>query len=192
MIHRDPCPTLAPYWRKLSAMIRFFLLAVLAASFLSAQQKPAETPPPTPPPSAPPAVVPPAADLGPEAIVQKLFDSMAARDALAAKDLFVPDAGLFSLGTNGKANRMPLIDFLNVLGSGKAEWKERIWNSTVLVHGPIAVVWAPYDFHLSGNFTHCGYDSISLLKTAAGWKITYISDTRETEGCVNPLGPPAR
>ena len=117
---------------------------------------------------------------------------MAARDALAAKDLFVPDAGLFSFGTKGKANRMPLIDFLNAVGSGKAEWKERIWNATVLVHGPIAVVWAPYDFHLKGDFTHCGYDSISLLKTSAGWKITYISDTRETEGCVNPLGPPTR
>jgi len=116
---------------------------------------------------------------------------MAARDALAAKALFVPEAGLFSLGTNGKPNKMPLEDFLNVLGSGRAEWKERIWNATVLVHGPIAVVWAPYDFHLSGSFTHCGYDSISLLKTVVGWKITYISDTRETEGCLNPLGPPA-
>jgi putative lumazine-binding protein len=169
-------------------MTRFFLLALLAASLSPAQQKPAETPPP----AAAPAVVPPADDLGPEAIVQKLFDSMAARDALAAKDLFVPDADLFSLGAKGQASRMPLIDFLKVLGSGKAEWRERIWNATVLVHGPIAVVWAPYDFHLKGDFTHCGYDSISLLKTAAGWKITYISDTRETEGCVNPLGPPTR
>jgi hypothetical protein len=168
-------------------MTRFLLYALIAASLVCAQQKPAETPAPTPPAAA----APPPADLGPEAIVQKLFDAMAARDALAAKDLFVPDAGLFSLGTNGKASRMPLIDFLNVLGSGKAEWKERIWNATVLVHGPIAVVWAPYDFHLKGDFTHCGYDSISLLKTAAGWRITYISDTRETEGCVNPLGPPA-
>jgi hypothetical protein len=170
-------------YRKLAAMTRLPLFALAAASLLCAQQKPADTPAPAPAADT---------DATPEAVVQKLFDAMAARDALAAKSLFVPDAGLFSLGTNGKANRMPLIDFLNVLGSGKAEWKERIWNANVLVHGAIAVVWAPYDFHLSGNFTHCGYDSISLLKTAAGWKITYISDTRETEGCVNPIGPPAR
>jgi len=176
-------------------MTRFLVFALMAASLLCAQQRPAETPAAAPPAVVPPAVVPPAAvappaDAGPEAIVQKLFDSMAARDALAAKDLFVPDADLVSLGAKGQANRMPLLDFLKVLGSGKAEWKERIWNATVLVHGPIAVVWAPYDFHLKGDFTHCGYDSISLLKTAAGWKITYISDTRETDGCVNPLGPP--
>ena len=178
-------------------MNRFLLTALAAASLLRAQQNPPQSPPIASPATPAAPVVPatsaaPVPDLGPEAIVQKLFDSMAARDALAAKELFVPDAGLFSLGTTGKASRMPLIDFLNAVGSGKAEWKERIWNPTVLVHGPIAVVWAPYDFHLSGNFTHCGYDSISLLKTAAGWKITYISDTRETEGCVNPLGPPAR
>jgi hypothetical protein len=160
-----------------------FLLAVLASAVvLCAQQKPADTPP------APPAA--PAAELGPDAIVQKLFDAMAARDALAAKELFVPDAGLYSLGANGKANKLPLLDFLNAIGSGKAEWRERIWNANVLVHGAIAVVWAPYDFHNNGSFSHCGYDSFSLLKTAAGWKITYISDTRETEGCVNPLGPP--
>jgi hypothetical protein len=175
-------------------MIRFSVFALMAASLLAAQQKPAETPAAAPPPAVPPApaVAPPAIEASPEAVVQKLFDAMAARDALAAKDLFVPDADLVSLGAKGQANRMPLIDFLKVLGSGKAEWKERIWNATVLVHGPIAVVWAPYDFHLKGDFTHCGYDSISLLKTGAGWKITYISDTRETEGCVNPLGPPTR
>jgi hypothetical protein len=164
-------------------MTRCLLFALIAASLLCAQQKPADAPAPA---------VPPGADAGPEAVVQKLFDAMAARDALAAKEVFVPDAALYSLGTGGKANRMPLIDFLNALGSGKAEWKERIWEPTVLVHESIAVVWAPYDFHLKGDFTHCGYDSISLLKTAAGWKITYISDTRQTEGCLNPLGPPAR
>ena len=152
------------------------LAAALATSFLYAGQKPADTPA--------------AGDPGPTAAVQALFDAMAARNPDAARAAFVPDAALYSLGANGKPSRMSLDDFLKVLGSGNVEWKERIWDMTVLVHAPIAVVWAPYDFHLGGNFTHCGYDSISLLKTAAGWKITYISDTRETNGCTNPLGPP--
>ena len=72
----------------------------------------------------------------------------------------------------------------------KTEWKERIWDANVLVHGAIAVVLAPYHIHNNGAIIHCGYDSFSLLKTAAGWKITYISDTRETQGCSNALGPP--
>jgi hypothetical protein len=167
-------------------MSRFFL-AALTVVVLCAQDKPA-----TDKPAAKPAPAASTADLKPEAVVQKLFDAMAARDALAAKDLFVPDAALFSVSPTGKASKMPLLDFLNAIGSGKAQWLERIWDSSVLVHGAIAVVWAPYDFHNNGAFSHCGYDSISLLKTNAGWKISYISDTRETEGCVNPLGPPTR
>jgi hypothetical protein len=163
-------------------MSRFLLASLLVATLLHAQEKPAAPVP------APPAA--PAPEVGPDAVVQQLFDAMAARDALAAQALFVPDAGLFSLSANGKAVKMPLMDFLNAIGSGKAVWKERIWSANVLVHGAIAVVWAPYDFHNNGAFSHCGYDSISLLKTVAGWKISYISDTRETEGCVNPLGPP--
>ena len=156
-----------------------FSLALLAVSLFA--QKPAD-----PPKAAPPAV----ATAGPKEVVQQLFDAMAARDALAAKELFTPDAAIFSLGTNGKAIKMPLLDFLNAIGSGKAVWKERMWDELVQVHGAIAIVWGPYDFHNNGAFSHCGYDSFSLLKTSAGWKITYISDTRETEGCVNPLGPP--
>jgi hypothetical protein len=171
-------------------MSRILAGALAMVSVLHAgQQKPADVP--APPPAAPasaPAAHP--VEEGPEAVVQKLFDAMAARDALAAKELFLPDAGLFSMSANGKANKLPLLDFLDAIGSGKAVWKERIWDVNVLVHGAIAVVWAPYDFHNNGAFSHCGYDSFSLLKTAAGWKISYISDTRETEGCVNPLGPP--
>ncbi len=81
-------------------------------------------------------------------------------------------------------------EFIDLLASTKNVWLERIWNPTVLVHGPIAVVWAEYDFHLNGNLSHCGVDSISLLKTSAGWKISSISDTNETSGCASPLGPP--
>ena len=160
-------------------MGRFFVTVVALASLLHATQKPAE-----------PVKAADATEVGPKEVVQQLFAAMAARDALAAKELFMPEAGLFSVAANGKSNKMPLRDFLNAIGSGKAVWKERMWNEDVQVHGVIAIVWGPYDFHNNGAFSHCGYDSFSLLKTAAGWKISYISDTRETEGCVNPLGPP--
>lgn len=157
-------------------MSRFFLALFVIASVALCGQAPGDKPAPSP--------------AGPEEIVQQLFDAMAARDALAAKALFVPDAALFSLGANGRAVKMPLEDFLNAIGSGKTVWRERIWDATVKVHGAIAIVWAPYDFHNNDAFSHCGYDSFSLIKTSVGWKISYVSDTRETEGCQNPLGPP--
>ena len=167
--------------------MRLLLAALLVATMMSAgQEKPAEHAAPAPAPPAAPSA------LSPREVVEKLFEAMAARDAVAAKDLFAADAVLFSLSKTGKAIKMPLEDFLNAIGSGKAVWKERVWDVEVREHGYIATVWAAYDFHNNRIFSHCGQDSFSLMRTAAGWKITYISDTRETEGCVNPLGPVGR
>jgi hypothetical protein len=149
----------------------FLLLFLLVGGLLRAQDSPS--------------------DKGPQLVVQQLFDAMASHNGDAARNLFTPDAALFSLGKDGKSARMTSDQFAGLLGSTKNVWLERIWNPTVLIHGPIAIVWAEYDFHLNGKLTHCGVDSFSLLKTADGWKINSISDTRETDNCTSPLGPPA-
>ncbi len=127
---------------------------------------------------------------GPQAVVQQLFEAIAAHNVDTVRSLFTPNAVLLSIKDDGTPARMRYEDFADLLASAKNVWLERIWNPTVLVHGPIAVVWAEYDFHLNGNLTHCGVDSVSLLKTSTGWKISSISDTRETSGCTSPLGPP--
>jgi hypothetical protein len=136
------------------------------------------------------AQAPPTTDSGPQAVVQQLFDAIAAQKVDTVRSLFTPNAVLLSVKDDGTPASMPYQDFANLLASSKNIWLERIWNPTVLVHGPIAVVWAEYDFHLNGALSHCGVDSVSLLKTSSGWKISSISDTRETSGCTSPLGPP--
>ena len=51
---------------------------------------------------------------------------------------------------------------------------------------------APYDFHRDGEFSHCGVDAFTLVRTESGWKISGGVYTVETEGCApSPLGPPA-
>ena len=136
------------------------------------------------------AQAPSATDPGPQAIVQQLFEAIAAQKIDTVRSLFAPNAVLLSVKDDGTPASMRYQDFADLLATSKNVWLERIWNPTVLVHGPIAVVWAEYDFHLNGKLSHCGVDSISLLKTSAGWKISSISDTRETAGCTSPLGPP--
>ncbi len=132
-------------------------------------------------------------DQSPTAAVQRLFDAMSAHDANAGSALFTQDAMLFSVRPDGTAVATPHEKWLERLGASRDAWLERIWNPKVLEHGSIAVVWAEYDFHLNGKFSHCGIDSFSLLKTAAGWKIAAVSDTRETSGCSpSPLGPPGK
>ena len=122
--------------------------------------------------------------------VQSLFDAMPKHDGNTARTLFLPQAMLYSMRSDGTADGMASEKFVDRLSSAKGAWLERIWNAKTLEHGPAAQVWAEYDFHLDGKFSHCGIDSFSLLKTAAGWKIASITDTRETTGCApSPLGP---
>jgi hypothetical protein len=136
------------------------------------------------------AQAPPTADSGPQAVVQQLFEAIAAQKTDTVRSLFTRNAVLLSVKDDGTPASMRSEDFAALLASSKNVWLERIWNPTVLIHGPIAVVWAQYDFHLNGALSHCGVDSVSLLKTSSGWKISSISDTRETSNCASPLGPP--
>src|ERR1700760_4220580 len=90
---------------------------------------------------------------------QRLFDDMATHNAADAKTLFTPEAMLFSLHPDGTSAATPYEKFVERMGASKDTWLERIWNPKVLEHGEIAIVWAEYDFHRNGQFSHCGVDS---------------------------------
>ncbi len=128
------------------------------------------------------------------ATVQHLFDAMAARDTLAARAVLLPEGRFFSIRDTDDGPRVGSSthrEFLDQLTTPGADWLERLWNPTVLVHGRMAVVWAEYDFHRDGAFSHCGVDAFSLFKTADGWKIAGTTYTVEPTGCSeSPLGPP--
>jgi steroid delta-isomerase-like uncharacterized protein len=64
------------------------------------------------------------------------------------------------------------------------EYIER-WTEepTVLIRGPIAVVWGEYEFWIDGEFSHCGVDSADLVKIDGEWKIANFMWTVEKENC---------
>ena len=51
---------------------------------------------------------------------------------------------------------------------------------TVLVDGDMAQVWGPYYFEVEGALSHCGVNSLSLVRDASGgWKVGNTSFTVE-------------
>lgn len=79
---------------------------------------------------------------------------------------------------------------INGLGRDGPTFLERYWDPTVLIEGSIAVFWAPYDFHIDGEFSHCGIDSFQLVKREGQWYLSNLSWTRQRQGCEpSPLGP---
>lgn len=128
------------------------------------------------------------------ATVQRLFDAMAQRDTATARALMLPGSQFVSIrgDTTGTRPRVQADSaFLRMLGSGSERLLERMWTPVVHVQGAVASVWAPYDFHVDGRWSHCGIDAVTLLRTGAGWRVAGITYTVERRGCTpSPLGPP--
>ena len=124
-------------------------------------------------------------------VAQQLFDAMKAHDSEALRALAIPGARHVSVRPDGTVNTSTHEQFATRVGAATEPLLERMWQPKVLIHGAVAVVWASYDFHRAGKFTHCGVDSFSMVKTPQGWKISEISYTVEPTGCSpSPLGEP--
>jgi hypothetical protein len=118
------------------------------------------------------------------ATVQKMFDGMAAHDAAMIRSTMLPDARLYAVREQGAPTSKAAEDFATQIGAIKGDLLERFTSKpSVSVEGRMAQVWGEYEFLHDGKFTHCGVDSVSLFKTADGWKIATIVYTAETTSC---------
>lgn len=127
------------------------------------------------------------------AIVQEFFGAMEAGDSVRAGRTVHPQGTVFAVQVRGDSARMnvsAISGFPASVATSKTRLLERMWDPTVLLRGPVAVLWAAYDFHIDGKFSHCGVDSFTLTRTALGWRIVSIAYTVERTGCApSPLGP---
>lgn len=76
-------------------------------------------------------------------------------------------------------------NLLNAIANRPAEqkWDERLLDYIIKVDNNMANAWTPYEFWLNGKFSHCGVNSFQLFHDNGQWKIIYLIDTRQREGC---------
>lgn len=123
--------------------------------------------------------------------VDQLFLGMRTRDTSLLRELLAEDARLIAV-TNAGVRPSTAGAFLNRITAPGGELHERMWDPEVRIEGPIATVWTPYDFHIGGEFSHCGIDAFQLTQSEGRWEIVSIIYTVQTDGCgVSPLGPPS-
>jgi uncharacterized protein (TIGR02246 family) len=127
------------------------------------------------------------------AVVQRLFDAMRAKDTVALRAVFHPEATLTGPGRDAQGHvvvrAVPVARFVAGVAGATAHLDEQFWDPEVRVDGDLATVWTPYAFYADGTLSHCGVDAFQLARLDDGWRIIQIADTRRREGCT---GPPAR
>lgn len=118
-----------------------------------------------------------------KAVINRFFEGMERHDTILLKSACTetPMLQTFMADKEGKW-RVFTEDFgelVAFVGSpAQDKFQERIEFGNIEAEQSLASVWAPYKFYLNGKLSHCGTDSFQLIKTADGWKIQYIIDTR--------------
>ena len=117
------------------------------------------------------------------ATIEKCFDGMAEHDALKLADVMLPEACITRIAYAGSMDVQVVsitgATFIEELAGKSVEFRERIWDAQVLMGESIATVRAPYDFHVGSEYSHCGVDHFTLVRTGQGWKIQGIAYTVE-------------
>jgi hypothetical protein len=121
------------------------------------------------------------------AVVERVFEGMRRADSAMVRSTIAEGARFAGVDSTGAIRFGTLDGWISAIANSGGRWEEPLYNVEVRVDGHMAQVWAPYTFYLDKKVRHCGIDSIELLRTSAGWKITQISDTQRRENCPDPL-----
>ena len=73
--------------------------------------------------------------------------------------------------------------FLDPKGISSNESIEKFWAPVVMIRGPLAMVWNPFEFWLDGKTSHCGINLMQLVKTEGEWKLANTMWTHEPTAC---------
>ena len=123
-----------------------------------------------------------------EAVIRSLFDGMRSKNADQVAAAFSKDAMMQTVIAKPEGSEVgsnAVADFVTRISTTPAETQldERIIDYQIKVDGTMASAWTPYQFYVNDKFSHCGVNSLQLVKMADGWKIVYIIDTRRKEPC---------
>ncbi|TAE15546.1 MAG: hypothetical protein EAZ47_02255 [Bacteroidetes bacterium] len=115
-------------------------------------------------------------------VINGMFTAMAANDSLGVLQVFTPTGQLETIvqrPAGAEARKQEITAFASsVQRAEKGSLREEIEWETVDIRGNLATVTTPYKFYYKGKFLHGGVNHFVLVRTANGWKIQYIIDTR--------------
>jgi hypothetical protein len=118
-------------------------------------------------------------------VVDRLFDGMRERDAAKMSATFHPVARLYGVGPDGEVRETAAADFVAGVMRAPAGLllDEVLGEVEIRIDGPLASVWTYYDFFAGDDFSHCGYNTFTMLHSGGEWRIVALADSRRREDC---------
>lgn len=121
-------------------------------------------------------------------VVETLFDGMRAGDSAMVRSVFHPQIRMVTSFRNQQGAQVAvendLTGFVTAVGTPHEQvWDEKISNLVIRTDGDFGMAWMEYGFFAGDQFSHCGVDLMELVRTAEGWKIIALADTRRRAGC---------
>lgn len=120
-----------------------------------------------------------------EAVVNQFFESLERQDTVLLKEVAFMEGQIWTLNNTVSPARERMRFFKDDLKSfnSKNSYQEEAYRMEVKIHEGMAMAWVPYEFRMSGTFSHCGVDVFTLVKKDEKWKIINLSYTIDKEGC---------
>jgi hypothetical protein len=125
-------------------------------------------------------------------VINQLFTGMHKADSTLVRSAFANEVTMATAFRNKQGapvliREYSIKDFVKSIGTPKPEpFSEETWNLKIQIDADFAQAWCDYAFYVGNKFSHCGVDAFQLHKTAEGWKIFHLADTRRREGCIIP------
>jgi hypothetical protein len=125
------------------------------------------------------------------AVVETILHAINTADSDLARSVVLPDARVTAVRESGWGT-ITGEDFAAGIGDPEQGYVERMWDPQVRVLQNVATVWAPYDFYLKGEFSHCGVDTVQLVLVDGAWMAqSLLYNMLQPPDCeLHPEGPP--
>lgn len=127
-------------------------------------------------------------------VADAAFERITADDSIGLADLMIDTAMIYVGIEEDGEYRVATRTYEETRNRAiEVDLNERGWDPTIMVSGPIATVWYPYDIYIDGAWSHCGVDVFNLVRTNDGWRIAVLMyNVQQPPACEpHPDGPPA-
>lgn len=124
-----------------------------------------------------------------KSVINRFFEGMKSADSAMVRKTMTDNPVLMTTFTRKGIPQLQseeldgLLKAIATPGKPGEVYDERLLSWKILVDDRMASVWTPYAFYIGDNFSHCGVNSFHMYKSADGWKIAGIFDTRRKENC---------